>query len=129
MFNYDEAKKYLIEHLSQDVALHLSGNTEAVGRNFDEFDGNLPRNAEPKFKKLHIALNFWDGWQDSRNHDWLYYEGINQSDWPNLAKEIVTDIENDRDITNEQILSHFDLRPRTSVIEKIKSLFQSKASA
>lgn len=64
MLTYDEAKHYLIEHLSRHVALHVAGDYWHVGDNFDDFDANLPRNDDPKFKKLHIALNFWDGWQD-----------------------------------------------------------------
>jgi len=128
MFTYDEAKHYLIEHLSRDVALHVAGDYWHVGDNFDDFDANLPRNDDPQFKKLHIALNFWDGWQDARNHDWHFYKGISQNDWPQLAKIIIQDIE-EEEITSETILEHFDLKPRERVISKLKKIFRPKSNA
>ena len=129
MYTYEEAKKYLIEHLSRDIAFHLAGDYSRVGDAFTEFDGNLPRTDDPNFIKLHIALNFWDGWQDSRNHEWRYYKGISQKDWPELAKIIIQNIEGEEDITNEIILDHFDLRRRKSVISKLKKIFKTNATA
>ena len=97
MFEYDEAKKYLREHLLRDAQLHISEDYWGIGDNFDEFDTTLPRNDDPKLRKLHIALNFWDGWQDARNHDWLFYEGISQGDWPERATALIQDIEEERE--------------------------------
>jgi hypothetical protein len=128
MFTYDEAKHYLVEHLSRDVALHSAGDYWRVGDNFDEFDKNLPRNDDPKFRKLHIALNFWDGWQDSRDHDWHFYKGISQTDWPRLAEIIIQNVKEEKEITDEIILEHFDLRPREGMISKLKKVFKTKTN-
>lgn len=129
MFTYHEAKHYLIEHLSRDVVLHVAGDYGHVGDNFNDFDANLPRNGDPKFKKLYIALNFWDGWLDARNHDWHFYKGISQNDWPKLAKMIIQNIEEEKEITSEIILAHFDLKPKESIISKLKKIFRPESNA
>jgi len=127
MNTYKEDKDYLIRNLSLDVERHLASDFIAIGEGFDQFDKKLPRNNDPQFTKLHIALNFWDGWQDARNHDWHYYEGISASDWPNLARIIIQNIKNEEEITNKIILKHFDLRPRQGIIQKLKKLFKAKS--
>lgn len=124
MFTHREAKKYLIEHLTRDIQYHNSGDYPRIGDGFNELDINLPRSDDPKFNKLHIALNFWDGWQDSRNHDWHFYKGISQNDWPQLAKIIIQNIEEEKEITNELILKHFGLFPKESIISKLKKMFK-----
>ena len=123
MFTYGEAKEYLIEHLTRDIQLHDAGDYFRVGDGFDEFDMKLPRDTGPEFKKLHVALNFWDGWQDSRNHYWRIYEGITLNDWPQLARVIIQNIAEEEEITNKLILKHFGLRPRESIPSKLKKLF------
>jgi len=77
---------------------------------FDQFDTNLPRNKEPRFDKLYIALNFWDGWIDSRNHSWQYYEPLLEEDWPRLARSIVLSLETDDDVKDPLVLEKFDLK-------------------
>lgn len=129
MFTYDEPKKFLIEQLSRDVEIHISGNYRRIGDKFSEFDANLPRNDDPKFTKLHIALNFWDGWQDARNHDWRVYKGISENDWPQLAKIIIRNIEEEKEITNELILQYFDLRGGEGIISKLRKMFKTKTTA
>jgi len=129
MFTYTEAKEYLIEHLTRDIKLHNAGDYSRIGDGFGEFDINLPRDADPKFSKLHIALNFWDGWQDSRNHYWEFYQGILQNDWPRLATVIIQNIEEETEITNELILEHFGLRPRESIVSKLKKMLNIESRA
>ncbi|MDH4162262.1 MAG: hypothetical protein OEW15_06170 [Nitrospirota bacterium] len=127
MFTYSEAKKYLIESLSHDIESHSRGDFKKVGEGFDKFDQNLPRNSGPEFKKLFLALNFWDCWQDARNHEWRYYKGISQADWPRFAKIIVKDIEEDKEITSNLILEHFGFKPSVGIIKRITSFFKTKS--
>ena len=124
MLNYLEAKRAFIDGLSQDIDAHEAGRYEEVGAGFDTLDGELPREQGPEFDRLFIALNFWDGWIDSRNHNWLYYKGIGQSDWPVLAKRIVRFLEADEEISDPMVLSHFDLRQREYPKGLIKRLFE-----
>lgn len=110
MFTYDEAKKYLIEHLRRDVEYHSRGEYPKIGEGFDVFDQNLPRTSGPEFNKLFVAFNFWDSWQDARNHDWRYYREIPQSAWTLLALQLIKDIEEEREITSTIILENFETK-------------------
>ncbi len=122
MFSYTEAKQFLIENLMRDAVTHEAGRYQDIGHDFDEFDANLPRDERPEFNKLFIALNFWDGWIDARNHDWQYYAGISRPDWPVLARNIVQAIADDREIAEPMVLEHFSLRERQSLRERFNSL-------
>ncbi len=128
MFTYSEAKKYLLDSLTQDIASHTRGEFKKIGEGFDVFDQNLPRNSGPEFNKLFLALNFWDCWQDARNHEWRYYKGLSQADWPRLAKIIIKDIEEDHEITSSIILEHFDFKPSVGIINRITAFFTKKSN-
>lgn len=122
MFNYSEAKQFLIQSLTHDAMAHEAGRRQEVGRDFDEFDANLPRDDNPEFDQMFIALNFWDGWIDARNHNWLYYDDIEQSDWPKLARAIIQSIANNREIDEPLVLKHFNLQKAQPFRERVKSL-------
>jgi hypothetical protein len=124
MLKYPEARQAFIEELRHDVDAHEAGRYEEVGAGFDAIDAGLPRDHGPQFDKLFIALNFWDGWIDSRNHDWLYYEGISQRDWPVLARSIIESLEADEEIREPMVLSRFDLRARRSSKSLIRRSFE-----
>jgi hypothetical protein len=121
---YLEAKQAFIDGLSRDVDAHEAGRYEEVGAGFDDLEAALPRGHGPEFDKLFIALNFWDGWIDSRNHNWLYYKGIEQSDWPVLARSIVKSLEADQEISGPMVLRHFDLRAREYSKGSIRRLLE-----
>jgi len=108
MFDYSQAKNFLVENLTRDAVSHEAGRYEDIGKYYDDFDGNLPRGKGPEFDEFFIALYFWDGWIDARNHDWEYYPGISESDWPVLARHIVHSIAADRPITHPVVLKRFD---------------------
>lgn len=124
MLNYSEAKQAFIEELSRDVEAHEAGRYEEVGAAFDALDSQLPRDQGPEFDKLFIAFDFWDGWIDSRNHNWLYYDGINQPDWPVLARSIVKSLEADEEISEPMVLDHFAPRQLEHSKGLIKRLFE-----
>ena len=107
---YDEFRQRFIAALDAARRAQESRDLAAVEVGHKELDALLPRNAGPTFDKLHIALSFWDGWIDARNHDWLYYEGIRAEDWPWLARGIVDDLRNDHEISDQRVLKHFELR-------------------
>ena len=107
---YAEAKELTISSFNRDIAAHESGNYEQIGVDYDELDGRLPRGTGTEFDKFFIALTSWDCWIDARNHEWQYYPDIARSDWPNLAKEIVKSLSEDKEITEPTVLAYFDLR-------------------
>ena len=121
MFSYVEARQFLIDGLTRDAVAHEVGRYQDIGRDFDALDYSLPRDGSPQFDKLFIALNFWEGWIDARNHDWNYYEGIKESDWPGLARQIVKALADDGEITEPAVLKHFDRRADQPLRERVKS--------
>jgi len=128
--SYESAKECLTAGLQRDATAHTEGRYADIGKDFENFDGGLPRGAGPEFDKLHVALNFWDGWIDARNHNWLYYEPIVQENWPVLARHIVEDIVADRDITDPTVIQRFDFPKRPcsrSLFDRIKGIFTGKA--
>ena len=108
--SYSEAKQHMINALIRAADAHENARLAEVDVSYDNLDGELPRNVGPEFDKLFLALSFWDGWIDARNHDWEYYKGIRAEDWPRLARGIVADLEADREITDELVRSHFDFK-------------------
>ncbi|HET9712635.1 MAG TPA: hypothetical protein VFP64_12155 [Pyrinomonadaceae bacterium] len=121
---YDELRERLASHLETAAEAQEASNPPAIETGYDAFDEVLPRGEGPEYDKLHIALHFWDGWIDARNHDWQYYEGIAQQDWPQLARLIASDLRADREPQEKRILQHFDLREagtQPSFLARLKS--------
>ena len=79
---------------------------------YHAMDVALPRVDDTRWDKVFVALSFWDGWIDARNHDWNYYPGINESDWPVLGRHIVISIANDTPITQSVVLKRFERSKR-----------------
>jgi hypothetical protein len=119
---YGEAKQFAIDNLLRMAEAQEKGDLDALDVNYDVFDNNLPRNAGSDFARLRITLEFWDGWIDSKNHDWRFYEPIKSSDWPRLARAIAEDLRLDREISNQIVLERFDRarRPQFTLLERIK---------
>ncbi len=122
MLTYPEAKQFLIENLTRDAAAHESGRYRDIGSGFDELDANLPRDGGPEFEQFFIALAFWDGWIDARNHDWQYYEEIGEAEWAALARKIVASLASGQELTEPAVLRRFDFRSRQPRAGRFKSL-------
>jgi hypothetical protein len=125
--DYHELRQRFHAALEAAARAHESGDLAAIEAGYDELDALLPHNDDPAFDKLHTALEFWDGWIDARNHDWLYYERIQEEDWPRLARGIVDDLRRDREISDERALQRFDSRRRTtrpSVWARLRGIFR-----
>lgn len=108
-----EAKSILIGILYRDVSLHESGRYDALGADYDEVDARLPREAGPEFSTSLLAFEFWSGWLDSAEHDWLFYEPLRETDWPMHARSIARDLEANRPITDPVLLSLFGPKTRS----------------
>lgn len=77
--------------------------------------------------RLSIALSFWEGWADSAEHNWLYYEGMGAQDWPRQARIIIEALERDQPITDAEILERWTPRFRKpSVLSRLMSRLQGK---
>jgi hypothetical protein len=123
-YAYPEAKSVLIAMLTRDALLHEAGRYGDLGADFDEVDGRLPRNGSPEFEQLFLAFEFWSGWLDSAEHDWFFYEPIHEADWPVLARDIVSDLEAERETKNPVLLKHFVPKLRgASLLTRVRALF------
>jgi len=100
----------LAEALLAAAEAHESGRVADVENEYEEFESRVWTADIPLRAK--IALRLWDGWIDGRNHDWRYYEGIAESDWPRLARLVADDLRSQRDVTDATILGRFDLPQR-----------------
>ena len=110
VMQYDELRQRLASYLEMAAEAQEAGNLPAIETGYDAFEEVLPRGEGPEYDKLHIALHFWDGWIDARNHDWKYYESIDKQDWPHLARLIASNLQADREPQEKRILQLFDLR-------------------
>lgn len=109
---YDQAREHMIRGISSAAIAHESDNLSSIDHGYEEIDAVLPRVSDERFDKLHIVLNFWDGWIDSRNHNWMNYTGIGKDDWPRLARILISDLEHDKEVSETSVLKHFDFRKK-----------------
>ncbi len=86
---YDYARDWFIEHLERDIAAHETGRYDEIGVSEEGSpEWNLIED-ETQSHRLGLAANFWNMWMDSRNHGWWHYPGMNEGDWPVVARQIV----------------------------------------
>jgi hypothetical protein len=121
MMTYAEARDSLVSNLRLDAEAHEAGQYDAVGRRFDWLEHRFPRGTAPELGRLHIALTFWDGWVHARNHGWPPGP-IALDEWPRLARAVAADLTADRDITDDAILSNFDLVTHPHLNERVNIL-------
>jgi len=127
MVDYQELRRRFLMALEAASRAQESGDLAAIEADYAQLDALLPRDTDPAFDKLQTALEFWDGWIDARNHDWLYYEGIREEDWPRLARGIVDDLRRDREISDECVLQRFDWwrqAKRPSAWARLRGIFR-----
>lgn len=107
---YDDLREQMASALEAAADAQDAGNFAgiAAGHDYDELDRCLPRNDDPRFVKLHIALEFLDSWTDSYNHGWLFYEPLSAGDWPVLARGVAQRLRADAEIVDPLILEYFD---------------------
>ena len=104
--DYDRARSLIIKRLKRDQGFHQQGLYEKMGEIDDDFDREFPRGAAD----LMIAWTFWDAWMAERNQGFPdSYSGITKDSWPQLAEQLIGQLEMKAAITDPNILAHFDL--------------------
>ncbi len=96
----------VIELIETAIELHKIKNYESCSKICElseQIAEILETNSQPN-KAADLSRNFTDGWADSCNHNWLYYEGINQNAWPVLALEIISCIKGKKEIKNSILI-------------------------
>ena len=121
MMTYEAARDALATHLRQDATAHESERYDTIGRRFDDVERHFPRGTAPEFGRLRVALAFWDGWIDARNHGWPAGP-IAPGDWPGLGRGVAADLEADRDIVAPVVRARFDLVAHPRLNERVQNL-------
>lgn len=107
----DPLSVMLIDALRADAARHELGKFSEVGCEFDSVEQYRSEHLYLLFdKSASIAHNFWDAWVDQVRHGFGqdFYQGIDSSSWPTLAREIADNLEAGCAITNTLVLRYFD---------------------
>lgn len=77
-----ETRDAIIQGLRAAIAAHRENRLFDIGEGWDDA-ASLAREDD----RLSLALNFWEGWADSAEHQWLYYEGMSADDWPSRSTD------------------------------------------
>lgn len=116
------ARLLIAEGLRRDAEAQRAGRFDDVGLTCDDVEAAIA-SAEPATPAVALAFEFWNGWIDSRNHDWQFYPGIERDDWPRCADEIAAALTSGDEISNPTLLRLFTPRPRRSFREWLGDLF------
>ena len=109
--DYDRARSLIIQRLKRDKGFHEQGLYEKMGEIDDDFDREFPRGSAD----LMIAWTFWDAWMAERRQGFPEsYSGISKDSWPQLAEQVIVQLEKKAAITDPNILAHFDLSQKAN---------------
>lgn len=106
---YAEIRRRLAAALRRDAALHRLRRYAQIGSDFLQFRSALRQGGDHRYRKLVVAMRFWDAWILARNTDWLEYAHIPEPAWADLAAAVAADLASDRDIEDPRIRATFDL--------------------
>lgn len=104
----DQLRERVADALELASQAHRAGRHRELTKIFAEVD--VPDSQSDGSGTVAIALNFFDGWVDASNHDWLHYDGISQNDWPQLADTIATALRSGEMVSDPRVLEYFDLQ-------------------
>ncbi|MGQ0658681.1 MAG: hypothetical protein ACT4NU_11420 [Chromatiales bacterium] len=117
--SYDAIRERFAALLRRDAALHRQGQFQKLGADFMALQSQLRHGGDERYRKLLVALSFWDAWILGRNTDWLENCHVEVDAWPRLADVVAADLEADCDITDSDVIKAFDL---SSTLELPKQL-------
>lgn len=128
----DLLRQFLLESLEQDIAAHEKGLYFEVGQSQQNMPDWKACEAEDDAEshRLLIAINFMDSWQDARNHGWHFYPGVEEKDWPILARQIrqgLAEHWEPDEMTDNFVFHPPPPQPRTPLWQRLKSIFQGEA--
>ena len=131
MLTSEAARQALAGYLVADAAAHESGSFDSIGRRFDGFEHAFPEGDDASLVDLRMALTFWDAWIDARNHGWQPTVGIQQDEWPALARGIAADLTEKRDIADARVRELFDARSpgRADRVKLLAGRLQERAES
>lgn len=118
----------IAEALRCDAEAHFAGRFDEIGLRCDEVEAATVSASQPATSEVALAFEFWNGWIDSRNHDWRFYARIAREDRPVLANEIAAALTSGDEISNPTLPLLFTPQPRRSVREWLEDLFRRRST-
>ncbi|MEM9403822.1 MAG: hypothetical protein AAGA44_15225 [Pseudomonadota bacterium] len=100
--------------LYKAIDLHAEGNYLAISDVHDAvdvplFEATQTLEHSQLTTNLKLVRSFLDGWADSSNHNWQYYDGISRDDWPLLAEQLVESLKSNSEHTSKAVLENFSV--------------------
>jgi hypothetical protein len=105
-----EARRILADALESEAAEHDAGRYSKLAECYDDVYGELLPLVNTDRPPFQVALYFLDSWGDASQHQWRFYDGINQADWPTYARQIASVLRSDGQVTDPILLRHFGPR-------------------
>jgi hypothetical protein len=102
---------------------HLGGDFAEIGKAYDRLSARL-QSLSSVDPDVAVAVDFLDGWYDSSNHDWGYYEPLLQSDWPQLGLSLADCIEQGLPI-DDRVRTQFTFSPRQGLWQRTHAAVRS----
>ena len=116
----DNLRRDVVTTLRQAAKDHDAGAFKEIGDAFDRLALQRQQLSEVD-PDLSVAIEFLDGWYDSSNHDWQYYEPLGQDDWPRLSLQLAITLEAGEPI-DEGVRRRFTFAPRRGLWARIRGL-------
>lgn len=124
----DGAEDTLAVALLADADAHERERFGDVGERYDDVLAGLLPLKDRWTPRVSVALQFWDGWIDARNHDWRYYPGIARDDWPRLARDIARSLREGVEPTDPNLMAHFGPSAHRSWLTRLSEWRRGRSS-
>ncbi|MDR4470870.1 MAG: hypothetical protein MRJ68_21645 [Nitrospira sp.] len=102
----EDARAVIVKGLQKALVAQEEGRLLDIGDGWDD-----AASLDHDDSRLSVALNLWEGWADSAEHDWLYYEDMEAQDWLRQARIVIEALEQDQPITDLEILKRWTRQP------------------
>lgn len=123
MTTNDPLRREVASTLRAAAASHHLGDFAEIQKAYDRLSARLQdlSSVNPDFA---VVVDFLDGWYDSSNHDWQYYEPFLESDWPRLGLSLADSIERGLPI-DDRVRARFTFTPRRGFWQRIESILRT----
>ncbi len=127
--NCAQRKRFFLDNILRDIEAHESGRFHEIGT----WQKTLPAwekcdDIEEETRHL-IACDFCDCWMDAANHQWRYHDGVEEKDWPIIARQIYRGL--DEGWAPDAMRDNFVFNsppepPKVSLWQRWKNFFRAK---
>lgn len=119
MTDEDQARIHAVKYLTRAIESHERGDFLSVSDGYNEYTQQLSRHDRSPDGLLFITQEFWLHWARSAERTQGYYSPILKDEWPKLARILLEDLKNNRNVTNKTILEHFVIKHSNPYIDSL----------